>query len=184
VATDERLRHFLIHDEVRALLCAAKKNRRNAARNYAMILLAYRHGLRASEVVDLRVCDIDFRTGTILCRRRKHSKSTIHPMKQDEIAALERVMRGRQLAARDAVVWLECGEKLTKWGSWRIVSDAGKRAGLPVTTYAHQLRQSCGDYLANRGCDLRLIQDDLGPMQIQSTVRHTALNAKRFVGPW
>ncbi len=67
---------------------------------------------------------------------------------------------------------------------WRIVSQAGDRAGLPVKAYAHQLRHACGYYLANTGCDLRLIQDYLGHRQIQNTVRYTVLNAARFVGLW
>jgi site-specific recombinase XerD len=53
-----------------------------------------------------------------------------------------------------------------------------------VTAYAHQLRHACGYYLANKGCDLRLIQDYLGHKQIQNTVRYTALNPARFAGLW
>ena len=53
-----------------------------------------------------------------------------------------------------------------------------------MNTYAHQLRHACGYYFANKGCDLRLIQDYLGDKQIQNTVRYTALNAKRFRGLW
>jgi site-specific recombinase XerD len=67
---------------------------------------------------------------------------------------------------------------------WRIVSQAGRRAQLPVKAYAHQLRHACGYYLANKGCDLRLIQDYLGHKQIQNTVRYTALNPARFAGLW
>ena len=58
-----------------------------------MILLAYRHGLRASEVTSLRVSDLDLSTGTIYCRRAKGSRSSLHPMKPDEVAALEKVLR-------------------------------------------------------------------------------------------
>jgi hypothetical protein len=61
---------------------------------------------------------------------------------------------------------------------WRIVSKAGARAGLPVKTYAHLLRHSCGYFLANKGCDLRLIQDYLGHKQLS----YTALNPSRFAG--
>jgi type 1 fimbriae regulatory protein FimB len=65
---EPRLRDYLTRDEVAALLRAAKKSPRHAARNHAMILIAYRHGLLASELVNLRVSDLDLHTGTIYCR--------------------------------------------------------------------------------------------------------------------
>jgi site-specific recombinase XerD len=181
---EQRLRDYLTRDEVASLLRAAKKSPRHAARNHAMILIAYRHGLRASELVNLRVSDLDLRTGTIYCRRAKGSRSSLHPMKQDEITALEQMIARRRLEASDCVFQSERGEKMCRSAFWRIVSQAGVRAGLPVKTYAHQLRHACGYYLANRGCDLRLIQDYLGHKQIQNTVRYTALNSARFAGLW
>jgi len=184
MATNGRLRDYLTKDEVRALFRGAKQSKRYGARNHAMILLAYRHGFRASELVELRVCDVDFRAGTIYVRRRKGSKSGVHPMKADELEALERVLGEREVEAGDYVFCSERGAKLTRYGFWRIVSEAGKRAGLPVKVYAHMLRHACGYYLANKGCDLRLIQDYLGHKQIQNTVRYTALNARRFEGLW
>jgi site-specific recombinase XerD len=73
---------------------------------------------------------------------------------------------GRDLPASDYVFQSERSEKLSRSAFWRIVSSAGDRAGLPVKAYAHQLRHACGYYLANKGCDLRLIQDYLGHNQI------------------
>jgi len=63
MATSGRLRDYLTKDEVLALLRAAKSSTRYAARNFAMILRAYRHGFRASELVELRVCDVDSAPG-------------------------------------------------------------------------------------------------------------------------
>jgi site-specific recombinase XerD len=181
---EPRLRDYLTRDEVASLLRAAKKSPRHAARNHAMILLAYRHGLRASELVNLRVSDLDLSSGTIYCRRAKGSRSSLHPMKPDEVAELEKVLARRGLAASDNVFQSERSQKMSRSAFWRIVSHAGDRAGLPVKAYAHQLRHACGYYLANKGCDLRLIQDYLGHKQIQNTVRYTALNPNRFAGLW
>ena len=124
MATNGRLRDYLTRDEVRALLCAVKKSKRYAARNHAMILLAYRHGLRASELVELRVCDVDFRAGTIHCRRRKGSNLSVHPMMPDELRAIGRVMRDRPVKARDYLFCSERGAQLTRYGFWRVVSEA------------------------------------------------------------
>src|SRR5437879_11050657 len=100
---EPRLRDYLTRDEVTSLLRAAKKSPRYGARNHAMILLAYRHGLRASELVSLRLSDLDLSTGTIYCRRAKGSRSSLHPMKPDEVAAVEKVLRDRKLQATDYV---------------------------------------------------------------------------------
>jgi integrase len=180
---EPRLRDYLTRDEVASLLRSAKKSR-HAARNYAMILLAYRHGLRASEVTGLRWSDLDFATGTIYCRRAKGSRSSLHPMKPDEVASLAKVLARSELPMSEYVFQSERGEKMCRSAFWRVVARAGERAGLPVKAYAHLLRHSCGYFLANKGCDLRLIQDYLGHKQIQNTVRYTALNPARFAGLW
>src|SRR5207237_2685958 len=159
--TEPRLRAFLTPDEVASLLPAAKKGR-HGARNHAMILIAYRHGLRASEVTGLRVSDIDLKRGTIYCRRAKNSRSSLHPLKPDEVVALEKLLRQLKPRTSAYLFQSERADKLSRSAFWRVVAQAGKWAGLPVKTYAHQLRHACGYYLANKGCDLRLIQDYLG----------------------
>jgi integrase len=158
MAAEPRLRTYLTRDEVAQLLRAAKRSR-HGARNYAMILLAYRHGLRASELVGLRWSDVDLAQGTIYCRRTKGSRSSVHPLKRDEMAALQRLLRERKHDMSEFVFQSERGERMSRSAFWRIVASAGERAGLPVKAYAHLLRHSCGYYLANKGCDLRLIQD-------------------------
>ena len=113
---EPRLCDYRTRDEVASLLRAAKKSPRYGARNHAMILLAYRHGLRASEVVNLRVSDLDLATGTIYGRRAKGSRSSLHAMKPDEVAALAKVLRGRRAQAlRHAV---EHGVELWTTDSW------------------------------------------------------------------
>ena len=181
---EPRLRDYLTRDEVASLLRSSKKSPRYGVRNFAMILLAYRHGLRASEVTNLRVSDLDLARGTIYCRRAKNSRSSLHPMKMDEVAALGKVLRDRKLPPSEYVFQSERAARMSRSAFWRIVAKAGARAGLPVSAYAHQLRHACGYYLANKGCDLRLIQDYLGHKQIQNTVRYTVLNPARFAGLW
>ncbi len=120
---EPRLRDYLTRDEVAALLRSSKKSR-HSARNYAMILIAYRHGLRASELVNLRMSDLDLRTGTIYCRRAKGSRSSLHPMKRDEVAALEKVLRDRGLRATDHVFQSERAERMSRSAFWLHSSDS------------------------------------------------------------
>jgi site-specific recombinase XerD len=180
---EQRPRDYLTRDEVASLLRTAKKSR-HGARDYAMILLAYRHGLRASELVNLRVSDLDLHAGTIYCRRAKGGRKSVHPMKADEIDAVKWVLRRRKWPQSDSVFQSDRVETITRSAFWRIVSKAGKRAGLPFKAYAHQLRHGCGYYLSNKGCELRLIQDYLGHVNINNTVRYTRLNPARFEGLW
>src|SRR5437660_2004301 len=105
-----RLRDYLTRDEVGLLLRSAKKSR-HGARNHAMILLAYRHGLRASEVTGLRWSDLDLTAGTIYCRRAKNSRSSLHPMKPEEVVALQKVLQQRKLQTSDYVFQSERAER-------------------------------------------------------------------------
>jgi site-specific recombinase XerD len=149
-----------------------------------MILLTYRHGLRASELGDLRVGDLDLQKGTIYCRREKGSISGLHPMKEDEVAAVKSVLGDRKVRATDCVFQSDRSEQMTRSAVWRVMSLAGERAGLSFPVYAHQLRHACGYYLANKGYELRLIQEYLGHKYIQNTVRYARLNPARFEGLW
>lgn len=183
MATRLRLRSYLTRDEVAQLLRAAKKSR-HGARNHAMILVAYRHGLRASELVGAALERRRPRTRDDLLPARQGSRSTVHPLKRDETRALERLLRECKPPSGEFVFRSERCERMSRSAFWRVVAQAGERAGLPVQAYAHLLRHSCGYYVANKGCDLRPIQDYLGHKQIQNTVRYTALNPARFVGRW
>src|ERR1039458_2382117 len=83
-------RDYLHPKEIDRLLEAAKLSPRYGIRNYAMMLIAFRHALRISEVVDLRVSDINLQAGRIYCRRLKGSVSNTHPMEGDEIRVLRK----------------------------------------------------------------------------------------------
>jgi integrase len=99
----------------------------------------------------LRWSDVDLERGTIYCRRAKGSRSSVHPLKRDEATALERVLRASSARAGDYVFPSERGERMSRSAFWRLVAQAGERAGLAVHAYAHLLRHSCGYYRANKG---------------------------------
>jgi site-specific recombinase XerD len=177
-------RDYLHPKEIDRLLEAARSFPRYGTRNYALMLTAFRHAFRISEVVDLRVSDVNLDSGRIYCRRLKGSASNTHPMEGDEIRALRKWLKERPKTALDFVFVSERGSPLTRQSAWRIVAEAGRIAGLELDIHPHMLKHSCGYYLANRGYDTRLIQDYMGHKQIQNTVRYTATNAKRFEGLW
>ncbi|RQN05302.1 tyrosine-type DNA invertase [Pantoea ananatis] len=179
-------RKFLTQREVYGLIRAAGKGR-TGVRDSCLILLAFRHGYRISELLSLSFGDIDLEAGRIYIRRLKNGLSTVHPLMPDEIAALH-AWRDERMRWRDAdegAVFISLrGTRLSRKQAWRIIRQAGEVAGTITGTHPHMLRHACGYELAERGTDTRLIQDYLGHRNIRHTVRYTASNAARFAGIW
>lgn len=179
---DLRTREYLTEDEVERLIKAAKRNRWGP-RDAAMILIAYRHGLRASELVDLRWDQVDFKTATLhVCRVKQGAPST-HPILGDELRTLRRLQREQRLRS-PFVFTSERGAPFTTAGLARMVERVGVEAKLGFKAHPHMLRHACGFALANRGHDTRALQAYLGHRNIQHTVRYTELALTRFKDFW
>jgi len=182
---DNHSKDFLTEAEMKRFLDAARHGRYDA-RNYAMMLMAYRHGLRVSELVDLRLKDLDLETGRLYVRRKKGSLSTHQPIEGDELRALRAWLREREQRrdARSPYLFLSERGPMVRQAVNYLVGEIGKRAKLRFHVHPHMLRHSTGYYLANRGYDTRLVQDYLGHKNIAHTVRYTRTAAVRFEGLW
>jgi type 1 fimbriae regulatory protein FimB/type 1 fimbriae regulatory protein FimE len=177
-----RTREYLTEAEVERLLAEAKRNRW-AHRDAAMILVAYRHGLRASELVDLRWDQVDFATATLHVRRVKRGTPSTHPILGDELRALRRLQREQE--PKSAYVFTsELRAPFSTAGFARMVERAGIEARLGFKAHPHMLRHACGYALANKGHDTRALQAYLGHRNIQHTVRYTELSPTRFKNFW
>ena len=177
-----RSREYLTDAEVFRLGEVAKGNR-YGHRDATMILLAYRHGLRVGELVDLRWDQIDFNTATQAVRRAKRGSPSTHPILGDELRALRRLKR-EQDPPSPFVFTSERGSPFTTAGFARMVERAGEGAGLGFKAHPHMLRHACGFALANKGHDTRALQAYLGHRNIQHTVRYTELSPQRFKDFW
>jgi integrase len=146
-------------------------------------VVAYRHGLRASELCELEWSQINWREATLYVRRVKNGKPATHPIRGDEIRALRR-LQGEQ--PKSAFVFAsERGGPITPDAINRLVKRLGnddKLLGFPI--HFHMLRHACGFALANAGHDTRAIQDWLGHRAIQHTVRYTELAPTKFKEFW
>ena len=137
-----------------------------------MILVAFRHGLRSSELVDLRWDQIDFTHAVLHVRRAKKGTPATHPIIGDETRALRKLQR-EQDPKSPFVFTPERGSPFTTAGFARMLARAGEAAGLGLKVHPHMLRHACGFALANKGHDTRALQAYLGHRNIQHTVRYT-----------
>jgi len=171
--------------EVEKLL-AATKGTRNEARDRCLILLMFRHGLRVSEAVGLKLSDVDLEGRSLHVRRLKKGLTTTQPLRGDELRVLKAWLseRTRMKPQGKALFISERRQSLSRKTAWVIIRDYGKDAGLGVASHPHMLRHACGYALADQGADTRLIQDYLGHRNIQHTVRYTASNPARFERLW
>jgi integrase len=171
-----RSREHLTEREVEKLIDAAKDNRWGT-RDSTMILLAYRHGLRVSELVDLRWEQVDLENATLHVRRVKQGTPATHPLTGSEL----RVLRQLKRESKSPFVFIsERGSPFTSRGFQAMVERAALAAGLGIKVHPHMLRHACGYKLANDGVDTRTIQAYLGHKSIQHTVRYTELAPTRF----
>lgn len=179
---DMRTREYLTQAEIDRLMKAASGNRWGH-RDATMILVCYRHGFRASELVDLRWDQIDFQTANMAVRRVKQGSPATHPIKGDELRALRRLHR-EQEPKSPFVFTSERGAPFTTAGFARMVERLGRAARTGFKTHPHMLRHACGYALANAGHDTRALQAYLGHKNIQHTVRYTELSPDRFKSFW
>jgi integrase len=177
-----RTREYLTATEIESLIETVKGNR-HGHRDATMILVAYRHGLRVSELVDLRWDQIDFPAATLHVRRVKQGTPSTHPIPGDELRALRRLLR-EQNPKSPFMFTSERGSPFTTAGFARLMERAGAAAKLGFPTHPHMLRHACGFALANKGHDTRTLQAYLGHKNIQHTVRYTELASNRFKNFW
>jgi site-specific recombinase XerD len=180
---DTRTREYLTEGEIEKLIKAAKKNRWGH-RDATMIRVAYRHGLRSSELVRLQWDQVEFgRNASIHVRRVKNGTPSVHPLSGDELRALRQIQR-EQEPKSPFVFTSERGSPFTTAGFARMIERAGVEAGFSFKAHPHMLRHACGFSLANKGHDTRALQAYLGHKNIQHTVRYTDMAPTRFKNFW
>jgi integrase len=176
------VRKYLTAREIEKLMDYARKYSRYGHRDSTMILVTYRHGLRASELCDLQWSQVELTTGRLHVRRAKNGSPSVHPMQGDEIRALRRLQREQGLSSH--VFMSERDGPMTPKAFHALFGRIGSRAKMQFPIHPHMLRHGCGYALANAGHDTRALQAWLGHRNIQHTVRYTELAPDRFKNFW
>ncbi len=177
-----RAREHLTPDEVEKLLAAAGKIGRHGHRDRTLLLLAYRHGLRVSELVALRWDQVELKAGTLHVARLKNGLPSSHPIRGPELRALRELQR--QYPGSPYLFVTELGGPMTTATVRKLMTRAGVLARLPFPVHPHMLRHATGYKLANDGHDTRAIQHYLGHRNITHTVRYTEMAPGRFKNFW
>jgi type 1 fimbriae regulatory protein FimE len=179
---DVRTREHLTPEEIGKLLTVARRTGRYGSRDEALILIAYRHGLRVSELTALRWDQVELKAGLLHVTRRKNGTPSTHPLQGDELRALRALMR--DWGEAPYIFCSERGGPMTSSNVRKLVARLGAAAQLGFPVHPHQLRHACGYALVQAGHDARRIQLWLGHRNIAHTVKYTALSDGAFKDFW
>lgn len=175
-----REHEYLTEEQVETLINAARHRGRHGARDALMIRMAYVHGLRVSELINLRWTQVSLEENRLYVTRLKNGNPARHYLTPGEVDALQ-LMRPTN-PGRGPIFISERGRSLTAAAFAKMLTRAAASVNFAIQVHPHMLRHACGYKLANDGCDARLIQDYLGHQNIQHTVRYTRVNQERFRG--
>jgi len=180
---ERRGREHLTPREVDALMEAARSIGRHGLRDATLILMAYRHALRVSELVALRWDQVDLKEGLLHVRRRKNGVPSTHPLRGPELRAMRELKR-RYPGGAGYLFVSERRGPLTTSTVRKMIARAGELSSIEFPVHPHMLRHATGFYLAGQGHDTRAIQHYMGHRNIQHTVRYTELAPDRFKQFW
>ena len=178
--TVTRPREHLTEREIDKLMTTARQDSRYGHRDATAILVAFWHGLRASELCALEWDQIDLTRKTIRINRVKGGDPATHYLSNSELRALRRLQRENPPGPH--VFVSERGGPVTPAWFRKMFARLGERSKMPFSIHPHMLRHSCGYKFANEGKDTRSLQAYLGHRSINSTVRYTAMAPNRFRG--
>lgn len=168
--------NHLTQDQLRRLLRVIKERSR---RDYAIFLMAYRHGLRASEIGELTRDDIDFSQARITIRRLKGSYGGKHPLRPDEVKALRSYLRTRQ----DELPYLFISNRKTPIARNTLhvlIQKYGDEARIPKEKrHFHVLKHSIAVHMLEGGADIIDVKDWLGHVNIQNTMEYARVTNPR-----
>ena len=175
------------HLEPAEVISVLRTAKANGPREWAMILVAYKHGMRASEVCNLRVDDLDLKNGNIVVRRLKGSLRTTQAVTEhcgepllNEYRALREWLRERPADGSDYLFTSQKGGRLDRTQFFRLFQTIAGKAGLPAgKRHPHALKHSLASHLVSANVNLALVKQQLGHKSIGSTMRYVTTSDRQ-----
>jgi len=174
---------FLTVKEVESLLSQPEEENVRGIRDKAMLELLYATGLRASELVSLKIKDLNMEDGFLLCLG-KGGKERLVPIGESAVEAVQKYRdeaRPKLLKQTSEFLFVtQRGGAFTRQGFWKLLKGYARKAGLDLKISPHILRHSFATHLLERGADLRSVQLMLGHSQITTTQIYTHVSRRRL----
>lgn len=176
---EKKIPEILSMDEVVRLLEQAKGNSPKEIRDKAMLELLYATGIRVTELITLKLSDVNLSMGYIVCRDA--SKERIIPFgteaKKALIRYLEEAREGMKESQESEILFVNCsGQAMSRQGFWKLIKYYAKKAGITADITPHTLRHSFAAHLVENGADLKSVQEMLGHSDISTTQIYANMN--------
>lgn len=180
---EKKVPEVLSTDEVVRLLEQPSGNSPKEIRDKAMLELLYATGIRVTELITLKISDINMQMGYIVCR--DNGKERIIPFGNAAKSALQHYLEGtRQIMVADAkseYLFTNCsGQPMSRQGFWKLIKYYARKAGIVSDITPHTLRHSFAAHLVENGADLRSVQEMLGHSDISTTQIYMNMNRNRL----
>jgi len=180
---EKKLPEILTTDEVVRLLDQPKGDSPKEIRDKAMLELLYATGIRVTELMNLRISDVNMQMSYIMCK--DNTKERMIPFGKEARNALNKYLEtGRDAMVEDAksdILFANCsGQQMSRQGFWKLIKYYAKKAGITADITPHTLRHSFAAHLVENGADLHAVQEMLGHSDISTTQIYATLNHNKL----
>lgn len=180
---EKKMPEILSTSEVVRLLEQPGGDTPKEIRDKAMLELLYATGIRVSELITLKLSDVNLQMGYIVCRDGE--KERVIPFGKEAKSALIRYLEGTRNSmmadAGSVYLFTNCsGQPMSRQGFWKLIKHYAKKAGIVADITPHTLRHSFAAHLVENGADLRSVQEMLGHSDISTTQIYVSMNRNRL----
>ena len=180
---EKKMPEILSTDEVVRLLEQPSGDTAKEIRDKAMLELLYATGIRVTELITLKLSDVNLQMGYIVCR--DNGKERVIPFGNEAKSALIRYLEGTRSAmikdAESEYLFANCsGQPMSRQGFWKLIKYYAKKVGIVADITPHTLRHSFAAHLVENGADLRSVQEMLGHSDISTTQIYVNMNRNRL----
>lgn len=180
---EKKIPTVLTVEETEKLLMQPVANNPKGLRDRAMLELLYATGIRVTELISLRIGDVDLKTSLLDCRDNDRDRKIPFGGKARE-ALVDYLSEGREKllnGEKSDILFTNCnGNPMSRQGFWKLLKVYGKKAGIEKDITPHTIRHSFAAHLIENGADIKSVQEMLGHSDISTTQVYVKLGGNRL----